>query len=133
MPGIKGLYPSTPQDAFNAILAAYEDNNPVMLFEHKALYRRGRSTVQWDPEYRRVWHPRKLRDGDFATVVTYGEMVHLADEACEYFAGQSARDYPQVGQENLKLAADRCRIEVMQIILMKMVEGLGQQQAYLCS
>ena len=48
-------------------------------------------------------------------------------QACEYFAGESVRDYPQVGQENLKLAAERCRIEVMQIILMKMVEGLGQQ------
>jgi 2-oxoisovalerate dehydrogenase E1 component len=88
MPGIKGLYPSTPQDAFNALLAAYEDNNPVILFEHKALYRRGRSPVVWDPNYRNVWQPRKIRDGDFATFVTYGEMVHLAEEAAEYFAGE---------------------------------------------
>jgi 2-oxoisovalerate dehydrogenase E1 component len=88
MPGIKGLYPSTPQDAFNAILAAYEDNNPVILFEHKALYRRGRSSVVWDPEYRKVWQPKKLRTGDYATFITYGEMVHLADEACEYLAGE---------------------------------------------
>jgi hypothetical protein len=48
-------------------------------------------------------------------------------DACRYFAGESARNYPQVGQENLKLAADRCRIELIQIILEKMVEGLGQQ------
>ena len=88
MPGIKGLYPSTPQDAFNALLAAYEDNNPVILFEHKALYRRGRSQVVWDPNYRQVWQPRKLRSGDFATFITYGEMVHLAEEACEYLAGE---------------------------------------------
>lgn len=88
MPGLKGLYPSTPQDAFNAILAAYEDNNPVILFEHKALYRRGRSPVRWDPNYRSVWHPRKLRDGDFATWVTYGEMVHVAEEVADYFAGE---------------------------------------------
>jgi 2-oxoisovalerate dehydrogenase E1 component len=67
MPGIKGLYPSTPQDALNALLAAYEDNNPVILFEHKALYRRGRSPVMWDPDYREVWQPRKLRDGEFGT------------------------------------------------------------------
>jgi 2-oxoisovalerate dehydrogenase E1 component len=88
MPGIKGLYPSTPQDAFNAVLAAYEDNNPVLLFEHKALYRRGRSQVAWDPNYRQVWQPRQLRQGDFATFVTYGEMVHLAEDACDYFAGE---------------------------------------------
>lgn len=88
MPGLKGLYPSTPQDAFNALLAAYEDNNPVILFEHKALYRRGRAPVAWDPNYRDVWHPRRVREGDFATLVTYGEMVHLAEEAAEYFAGE---------------------------------------------
>lgn len=86
MPGFKALYPSTPQDAFNALLAAYEDNNPVFLFEHKALYRRGRAPVQWDPNYRDVWQPKKLRTGDYATFVTYGEMVHLANEACDYFA-----------------------------------------------
>lgn len=88
MPGIKGLYPSTPQDAFNALLAAYEDNNPVVLFEHKALYRRGRSQVAWDPNYRQVWEPKKLRTGEFATFVTYGEMVHLAEDTCEYLAGE---------------------------------------------
>jgi hypothetical protein len=47
-------------------------------------------------------------------------------EACEYFAAKSAKEYPRVGQANLKLAADRCRINVMQVILMKTVEGLGQ-------
>jgi 2-oxoisovalerate dehydrogenase E1 component len=88
MPGIKGLYPSNPQDAFNALLAAYEDNNPVILFEHKALYRRGRSQVVWDPNYRQVWQPRKLREGSFATFITYGEMVHLAEDACDYLAGE---------------------------------------------
>ena len=86
MPGIKALYPSTPQDAFNALLAAYEDDNPVLLFEHKALYRRGRAPVAWDANFREVWSPKKLRSGDHATFVTYGEMVHLADEACTYFA-----------------------------------------------
>jgi 2-oxoisovalerate dehydrogenase E1 component len=86
MPGLKALYPSTPQDAFNALLAAYEDDNPVLLFEHKALYRRGRAPVVWDPNYRDIWSPKRLRVGDHATFVTYGEMVHLADEACAYFA-----------------------------------------------
>ena len=85
-PGLKALYPSNPQDAFNALLAAYEDDNPVILFEHKGLYRRGRHPVRWDPAYREVWQPRRVRAGDFATVVTYGEMVLHCDEACAYFA-----------------------------------------------
>ena len=86
MPGIKALYPSTPQDAFNAILAAYEDNNPVILFEHKGLYRRGKHPVSWDPAYRDAWLPRRLREGTYATFVSYGEMIHVAADVCEYMA-----------------------------------------------
>lgn len=87
-PGLKALYPSTPQDAFDALLAAYEDNNPVILFEHKGLYRRGKAPVAWNPDYRNVWQPRRVREGDFATFITYGEMVHLATEVCDYLAAE---------------------------------------------
>ena len=93
MPGLKALYPSTPQDAFNALLAAYEDDNPVLLFEHKALYRRSKFPVSWDADYRAVWTPRQLRTGDYATFVTYGEMVHLAEEASDYFAAEYERSF----------------------------------------
>ncbi len=86
MPGLKALYPSTPQDAFDCLLAAYEDNNPVLLFEHKALYRRAKGPVSWNPHYNDVWQPRLVRPGSFATLVTYGEMVHLATEAIDYIA-----------------------------------------------
>ncbi|MEI6106118.1 MAG: transketolase C-terminal domain-containing protein, partial [Opitutae bacterium] len=85
-PGLKALYPSNPQDAFNALLAAYEDDNPVILFEHKGLYRHGKHPVKWDPQYRQVWEPVQLRSGDYATLVTYGEMVRLSGEACAYLA-----------------------------------------------
>ncbi|MBI2512973.1 MAG: transketolase [Opitutae bacterium] len=84
-PGLKALYPSTPQDAFNALLAAYEDDNPVIVFEHKGLYRRGKHPVQFDANYRDVWQPRHVRTGDFATIVTYGEMVLHCTDACRYF------------------------------------------------
>jgi len=88
MPGLKALYPSNPQDAFNALLAAYEDDNPVLLFEHKGLYRRGKHPVAWDPEYRDVWQARLVRSGSRATLVTYGEMVAVAVEACDYLAAE---------------------------------------------
>jgi len=91
MPGLKALYPSNPQDAFNALLAAFEDDNPVLLFEHKGLYRRGKQPVTWDPSYREVWNPHRVRSGDYATLVTYGEMVHLAGEVCDYFASEYER------------------------------------------
>lgn len=84
MPGLKLLYPSTPQDAYNALLAAFEDNNPVLLFEHKKLYRHGKQPVGFDPDFREVWRPRKLRDGDYATLITYGQMVYEAEAALDY-------------------------------------------------
>ena len=93
MPGLKALYPSSPQDAFNALLAAYEDDNPVLLFEHKGLYRRGKHAVTWDPDYRDIWNPRCVRPGDVATLVTYGEMVQLAAEISDYFAAEYERSF----------------------------------------
>jgi 2-oxoisovalerate dehydrogenase E1 component len=80
-PGLKILYPSTPQDAYNAMLAAYEDDNPVLLFEHKKLYRSQKGPVRFDPDFHSVWHPRKVCSGRHGTLVTYGEMVHLVKEA----------------------------------------------------
>ena len=73
-----------PFPEYDRALAAYEDDNPVIIFEHKALYRRSRAPVAWDADYRDVWSPRHLRQGGHATFVTYGEMVHLAEEACAY-------------------------------------------------
>lgn len=93
MPGIKALYPSSSQDAFNAVLAAYEDQNPVILFEHKGLYRRGRQEVRWDPNFRDVWNPRQLQQGDYATFVTYGEMTYVAEEVCRFFAAEYERTF----------------------------------------
>jgi 2-oxoisovalerate dehydrogenase E1 component len=48
----------------------------------------GRAPVVWDPNYRAVWQPRHVRSGDFATLVTYGEMVHLAEDAAAYFESE---------------------------------------------
>jgi 2-oxoisovalerate dehydrogenase E1 component len=114
MPGIKAIYPSTPQDAFNAILAAYEDNNPVLIFEHKGLYRRGKHPVAWDARYRDVWQPKKLRSGTYATFVTYGEMTIPAAEACEYLETEYEKSFDLFdlrGLAPLKLDAIKESIE----------------------
>jgi len=52
---------------------------------------------------------------------TSDEGTKKLGDACEYFSSESVRDYPQVRRENLELAADRCRIEVMQIILTTLI------------
>ncbi|MEM9157491.1 MAG: thiamine pyrophosphate-dependent enzyme [Verrucomicrobiota bacterium] len=84
IPGIKLLYPSTPQDAFDAMLAAYEDDNPVAFFEHKNLYNLLKAPVQFNPNYKDIWQPALRRQGDYATVVTYGEMTLWANDALQY-------------------------------------------------
>ena len=88
IPGTKFLYPSTPQDAYDAMLAAYEDDNPVIFFEHKNLYNLLKAPVKFNPNYRDVWQPALRRQGDYATVVTYGEMTLWANKALGYLENE---------------------------------------------
>ena len=83
-PGLKVLYPSTVQDAFDAMLAAYEADDPVLLFEHKRLYRGLRDDVTLHGDHHRVWKSRLVRDGQLATLVTYGKMVGTCEKICAY-------------------------------------------------
>jgi len=84
IPGTKFLYPSTPQDAYDAMLAAYEDDNPVIFFEHKNLYNLLKAPVSFNPNYRQIWQPALRRQGNYATVVTYGEMTLWTNDALQY-------------------------------------------------
>lgn len=77
-PGLKIFYPSDPYDAKGLISAAIEDPNPVMFFEHKALYRS--ITEEIPDEYYTVdaTKARLVTEGDDVTIVTYGMGVHWA-------------------------------------------------------
>jgi 2-oxoisovalerate dehydrogenase E1 component len=88
MPGLKALYPSTPQDAYNALLAAVTERNPVLLFEHKKLYRGVKGPVRFDDDFLSVWRPRLVRSGNRATIVTYGEMTHATETALQYLESE---------------------------------------------
>lgn len=78
-PGLKVFYPSTPHDAKGMILAAIEDPNPVMFFEHKALYRSIEEEIPDDYYTVDVTKARMVREGDDLTVITYGMGVHWVD------------------------------------------------------
>ncbi|MBX7046039.1 MAG: dehydrogenase E1 component subunit alpha/beta [Ignavibacteria bacterium] len=78
-PGLKIFYPSTPHDAKGMILAAIEDPNPVMFFEHKALYRSIEEEVPDDYYTIDVTKARKVQNGDDLTIITYGMGVHWAE------------------------------------------------------
>lgn len=114
-PGLKILYPSTPQDAFNALLAAYEDDNPVLLMEHKKLYRQAKGTVCWDPGYRSVWTPRLVREGTEATWVTYGDMVGESAKALDHLLKEydfTADLYDLRALSPLDLSAIRASLQI---------------------
>lgn len=89
-PGLKIAYPAFPVDAKGLLLTAFEDPNPVMFFEHKALYRSITEDVPDDYYTIPFGQARVLRHGKDVTIVTYGLGVHWALEALDEFSDISA-------------------------------------------
>jgi 2-oxoisovalerate dehydrogenase E1 component len=83
VPGLKILYPAFPGDAKGLLAAAIEDPNPVMFFEHKALYRSVSGLVADDYFTIPIGKASKIREGTDLTIVTYGLGVHWAMEALD--------------------------------------------------
>jgi 2-oxoisovalerate dehydrogenase E1 component len=79
-PGLKVVYPAFPADAKGLLLAAIEDPNPVMFFEHKALYRSITEEVPEDYYTTEIGKAKLIREGNDATIITYGFGVHWALE-----------------------------------------------------
>jgi 2-oxoisovalerate dehydrogenase E1 component len=79
-PGLKIAYPAFPSDAKGLLIASIEDPNPVMFFEHKALYRSITEEVYDDYYTTEIGKARMVREGNDVTIVTYGFGVHWALE-----------------------------------------------------
>ena len=80
-PGLKVLYPSNPEDAKGLMLAAIEDPNPVMIFEHKALYRSLTGLVPENYYVTPIGKAKLVEVGNELTIVTYGMGVQWAKKA----------------------------------------------------
>jgi 2-oxoisovalerate dehydrogenase E1 component len=80
VPGLKIVYPAFPNDAKGLLIAAVEDPNPVMYFEHKALYRSISGQVPDDYYSTPIGKASLIRKGDDVSVITYGLGVHWAME-----------------------------------------------------
>jgi len=80
-PGLKILYPSNPADAKGMILAAFEDPNPILFFEHKALYRSISAEVPEGYYTVEIGKAAITREGFELTIITYGMGVHWAIKA----------------------------------------------------
>ncbi|MEL7118873.1 MAG: dehydrogenase E1 component subunit alpha/beta [Bacteroidota bacterium] len=82
-PGLKVVFPSNPTDAKGLLLASFADPNPVIYFEHKALYR---SLTEDTPEgyYTvEIGKAKVVRSGKAMTIITYGMGVHWALKTAE--------------------------------------------------
>ena len=83
IPGLKIVCPATPEDAKGLLVTAIEDPNPVLYFEHKHLYRRIKAEVP-DERYATPFGKARVhREGEDVSVITWGAMVHTADEAAQ--------------------------------------------------
>ena len=77
-PGLKVVYPAFPYDAKGLLATAIEDPNPVLFFEHKALYRSIRQEVPVDYYTLPIGKAALLAEGSDVTIITYGAGVHWA-------------------------------------------------------
>lgn len=82
-PGLKIVYPAFPSDAKGLLAASIEDPNPVMFFEHKALYRSIYQEVHDDYYTIEIGKANLLKEGKDVSIITYGTGVHWALETLE--------------------------------------------------
>ena len=87
MPGLKVVLPSTPADAKGLLTEALRGDDPVMFFEHKALY--GQKGEVPEGEHRqRFGEARMVREGGDVTIVSCGRMVNFSEKACDKLAAE---------------------------------------------
>ncbi|MES2650765.1 MAG: dehydrogenase E1 component subunit alpha/beta [Bacteroidota bacterium] len=89
-PGLKVVYPAFPYDAKGLLIAAIEDPNPVMYFEHKYLYRSLLGVVPEGYYTVEIGKANVLKNGEQLTIITYGLGVHWALEYLKENPGLSA-------------------------------------------
>jgi 2-oxoisovalerate dehydrogenase E1 component beta subunit len=85
-PGLKIVYPSTPYDAKGLLKASIRDNNPVLFFEHKFLYRRIKEEIPSGDYIVPLGEAVVRREGKHLTILSYAAMMHTSLEAAEALA-----------------------------------------------
>ncbi|HYG50602.1 MAG TPA: dehydrogenase E1 component subunit alpha/beta [Flavobacteriales bacterium] len=77
-PGLKVVYPAFPEEAKGLLLASFEDPNPVIFFEHKALYRSVQEMVPNGYYTYEIGKAARITEGNQVSIITYGLGVHWA-------------------------------------------------------
>jgi len=95
VPGLKVVYPSSPMDAKGLLIAAINDPDPVLYFEHKALYRSVSGSFPEEYYEIEIGKARHVREGDEVSIITYGAGVHWAEDY--------AAEHPEISIDILDL------------------------------
>lgn len=98
-PGLKVVYPAFPSDAKGLLMAAVDDPNPVIYFEHKYLYRNLTGDVLDGELYIEIGKARVVKEGTRASIITYGMGVHWA---LEYWAKYPDREIEIIDLRSLQ-------------------------------
>jgi 2-oxoisovalerate dehydrogenase E1 component len=114
-PGLKVVYPSTPVDAKGLLIAAINDPNPVLFFEHKALYRSVSGPVPAEYYEIEIGKARHVREGDEVSIITYGSGVHWAEDF--------AAEHPEISIDILDL---RTLLPLDYLAIRKAVQRTGR-------
>ncbi|MHB1006491.1 MAG: alpha-ketoacid dehydrogenase subunit beta [Chloroflexota bacterium] len=101
-PGLKLVAPATAYDAKGLLKAAIRDDDPVIYFEHKYLYRRIKEDLPDDDFVVPLGQAAVRREGDAVSVVTYGAMVHKSLEAAEALADREGISLEVIDLRSLK-------------------------------
>ena len=89
-PGLKVVAPATAYDAKGLIKSAIRDNDPVIFFEHKGLYRKIKEDLPEEEFTVPIGKAKVVREGDNLTIVTYGAMLWVAMEAADKLKEEGA-------------------------------------------
>ncbi len=89
-PGVKVAIPSTPADAKGLLAAAIRDPDPVVILEPKLHYRTIRGEVPEGEHVVPLGKARVAREGSDVTIVAYGSMVPLAEQAAEEISADAS-------------------------------------------
>ncbi len=84
-PGLKVIYPAFPKDAKGLLNAAINDPNPILFFEHKALYRSVYQDVPVNYYTEEIGKASVVKEGNDISIITFGAPVHWALEMVEEF------------------------------------------------
>ena len=100
-PGLKIVYPSTPSDAKGLIKSAIRDDDCVLFFEHKYLYRRIKEELPAGDHVVPIGKARVAREGRHLTIVTYAATVWKALEAAEQLAREDGLEVEVIDLRSL--------------------------------